>query len=417
MKIAVFGLGRSGLSVYRYLKSAKNPVESQVFLINSGEPVTWKCYEEVKNVNCFSDKDELSFMKDLDFVVLSPGIPRSHPALLNAHSNNVPIISEIEFAFLHTDIPVVGVTGTNGKTTTTTMIGEFLNSVGVRSFVCGNIGIPFSDLLLSEKKYDYAIVELSSFQLESIEKFRPDISILLNVSENHMERYDSIESYKESKHQIFKNQTSNDLAIIHENLNLDVSKVIIEPLEKFDFSKSKLIGSHNKTNFFCTYKVAQRVLSREFDSEFQSFINNFKGVEYRLQYVGESQGLRFYNDAKSTNIAATVAAINSFQDPKNVTLILGGKLRDEVVEIKNEYDFSKLKNIFVFGEARQKIKENLDLETVKVFNDLEQVLDAIFKQSKHGDVLFSPAFPSFDQYLNYEYRGAHFSELVSKRVK
>jgi UDP-N-acetylmuramoylalanine--D-glutamate ligase len=416
MKIAVFGLGRSGLSVYRYLLSSKNLTKTEVYLINSGKPETWSCYEEVKNTRCFSDSESLPFLGELDFIVLSPGIPRSHPALAIAHQESIPIISEIEFAFLCSDIPIVGITGTNGKTTTTTMIGEFLNSVGVKSFVCGNIGVPFSDILLCEEKYDYAIVELSSFQLESIEKFRPHISILLNVFENHMERYDNIDSYKKAKHEIFKNQNKNDVAIVYEPIVNDISQIIIKPLDKFDYKRSKLIGSHNKTNFFCTYSVAKKILDRDFDSDFQKFIDRFGGVEYRLQYIGSVEDKIFYNDAKSTNIAATVAALNSFENPLDLTLILGGKLREETVNIKDSFDFSKLKNIFVFGEAGSKIQENLNLVNVKRFSTLQDVMKNVIDNCSGGSVLFSPAFPSFDQYENYEQRGSHFSNLVQEAI-
>ena len=412
MKIALFGLGRSGLSVYNFLK---NRALDEIYLINSGEPQSWACYDLVKAEHTYSDVGDLSFIKALDFIVLSPGIPRTHSALDIAHKNSIPIISEIEFAYLNSDIPIVGITGTNGKTTTTTMIGDILSRLGLKVFVCGNIGRPFSDLLLEQDSYDYAIVELSSFQLESINKFHPLIAVHLNLSANHMERYSSIEDYKVAKDEIFKNQISEDLAItFSKNGPTKAQNIIIKEITGFDLSHSKLVGEHNKTNFFCAYEVAKFISKRNIDKEFQGFINEFTGVEFRLQFLASAHGINFYNDAKSTNSAATIAAVAAFENIENLSLILGGKLRDNSIDIQHEIDFSKLKNVFVFGEARDLLQENINSSNLHTFEKLEDIFDYVKLKKIEGDLVFSPAFPSFDQYKNYEERRRHFTDLVNR---
>jgi UDP-N-acetylmuramoylalanine--D-glutamate ligase len=410
MKIALIGLGRSGLSVYKFLKEN---TQDTIYLVNSGKPSDWPCFDIIKDdlERSFNDESAIEVLGEVDQVVLSPGIPRDHIALTFAHINRVPIISEIEFAFIHSDIPVVGITGTNGKTTTTTMIGKFLNQLGIKAFVGGNIGIPYTDLLSVKDDYKVAIIELSSFQLESIVSFKPQISLLLNTSENHMERYKSFEDYKVAKERIFLNQDSSNFAIVDSIKNRTPKEIEIKPLEGFNFGKSKLVGVHNKLNFFCAYNTAKLLTDRNIDKEFQLFIDDFSGVEFRLQYICEKNGMIFYNDAKSTNTDATTSAIDAFSDKENLSVIIGGKLRDGNITIQNEINFSTLKNVYLFGEAKDLLDEKINSNNKKRFETLDQVFEDLSKNKTQGIVLFSPGFPSFDQYKNYEHRGQHFNEL------
>jgi UDP-N-acetylmuramoylalanine--D-glutamate ligase len=412
MKIALIGLGRSGLSVYKYLKQN---TEDTVYLVNSGRPNEWPCFDIIKDDldRAFSDEIAIKELGAVDQIVLSPGIPRDHIALTFALKNSVPIISEIEFAFLHSDIPVVGITGTNGKTTTTTMIGDFLNQLAIKAFVGGNIGIPYTDILSAKVKYEVAIIELSSFQLESIDTFKPTISLLLNVSENHMERYKSFSDYKAAKERIFLNQDADCFAIVNKVENRIPKEIEIKPLENFSFEKSKLVGVHNKLNFFCAYNAAKLLTNKNIDKEFQQFIDNFTGVEFRLQYICEKNGITFYNDAKSTNTDATASAINAFNFKENLSIIIGGKLRDDKITIQNEIDFSPLQTVYCFGEARDLLSKNIKSSNTKNFETLDQVFEDLLKNKTQGIVLFSPGFPSFDQYKNYEHRGQHFNKLCT----
>ncbi len=410
MKIALIGLGRSGLSVYRYLKAKS---DCTIYLVNSGEPDSWACSDEVVDdlERAFSDNAAIMELGEMDQVVLSPGIPRDHLCLTYAIENNIPIISEIEFAYIHSDIPVVGITGTNGKTTTTTMIGEILSIIGFSAFIGGNIGIPYSDLLLEKKKYDIAVIELSSFQLESIKTFRPQISLLLNISDNHTERYSAFDDYKKAKERIFLNQKSDDVAIVNTVEKRKPREIKIEPLTGFDFSKSKLVGFHNKLNFFCAYTVASILAKRDITKEFQEFINEFTGVSFRLQFICEKKGLLFYNDAKSTNTDATLSAVNAFKDKGELSVIIGGKLRDKKISIQKDIDFSLFKNVYLLGEARTLLDEKIKSKNKKSFETLEMVFEDLKKNKEEGIVVFSPGFPSFDQYKNYEHRGQHFNKL------
>jgi UDP-N-acetylmuramoylalanine--D-glutamate ligase len=254
-------------------------------------------------------------------------------------------------------------------------------------------------------------VELSSFQLESIETFHPFIAIIINITKSHMERYESIEDYKNAKLNILKNQNSNDYVITGVEVQTEAFVIDIKPLSKFDYTHSKIIGEHNKYNFFCAYEVCRLLKFPDLDTHFQSFIDDFKGVSLRLEYIGEYQGLSIYNDGKSTNDAATVAAVNSFSHDDNLYLVLGGQLRSRDISLQRSLMGKNIKQILAFGEARDVIKKELNEYDVICFESLENIFDYVRSSSLKGCLLFSPAFPSFDQYKNYEVRGARFTKL------
>lgn len=421
MKIAIMGLGKSGLSAFAFLSRQK---EHEIYLVNKGAPKSWAAYEIVKHLpseQLIDQKDAEDILLSVDQIILSPGIDRKIPLIQKAIAAKVDVISEIELAFIHSDIPVVGITGTNGKTTTTTMLGEVLGKLGKDVFVCGNIGRPYCDILLEEKKYDYAIVELSSFQLESIKSFHPHIAIVLNITQNHAERYEHFEDYKNAKYNIFKNQTPQDYALVDPSLDqshLQAKVISIKELDGFDFSNSKVVGEHNRFNFFCVYKVLEFLKLKDINERFQDFINEFKGVNLRLEFLTSFNGLKIYNDGKSTNDAATQVAVKSFQNDQDLFVILGGQLRSQTLTLNETLSGLKIKKIFAFGEAKNLIKENLSAQfDVNTFDGLEQIVELVKNRNLKGVLLFSPAFPSFDQYENYLERGEHFRELVFKLEK
>jgi UDP-N-acetylmuramoylalanine--D-glutamate ligase len=419
MKIAIFGLARSGLSAMKFL--ATRP-EHELFLVNQGEPATWSAWEEVKALvpadHCVSQQKASELFADMDQIILSPGIPRYHQVLKAALAKGVEVISEIEMAFRHSDIPVISITGTNGKTTTATMVAKVLQLAGKKVFLGGNIGIPYSEILFNSD-YDIAVVEASSFQLESIESFHPHIAMLLNITHNHAERYDSFDDYAHAKYEMFKNMQQNDHVLIDADLdsgNISSQLHFIQDLEGFDFSKSKLVGSHNRQNFYCAWKVLELLNIVDAKKIMQEFIHSFTGVEYRLQFIGEYQGLSFYNDGKSTNNAATESAVRAFQSSEEkLYLILGGKLRSDSVDLLDSLHGLNIEQVFVMGEAAQLLQQNLQAEfKVAMCENLEQIFAMIKEKELKGNLLFSPAFPSFDQYKNYEARGAHFTRLVQE---
>tara|TARA_Y100000780_G_scaffold232456_1_gene264099 strand:+ start:19081 stop:20340 length:1260 start_codon:yes stop_codon:yes gene_type:complete len=416
MKMAIFGLARSGMSALRHQSSLG---EYDCYAVNRGEPSSWENYDEVSSLigeaNCFSEEDSLSLLAQMDVIVKSPGIPYIHPALRLARENKVEIISEIEYAFRYSDIPVVAITGTNGKTTTATMIHELLSSLGQKVFLGGNIGIPYSEILMSKDRYDWAVVEVSSFQLENIKSFKPRIAILTNISHSHAERYESHELYRDAKLKLFQSMTKEDTAIVNRDfygLNLPCSKKSIKSLENFDYSKTKMVGEHNKENLYCAYLSAMEIIKDEdrVNKATQAYIDSFGGVEYRIQHVATKGNLEIYNDGKSTNMASTLAAVDSVKG-KKIHLILGGKLRDKSMDF-TELSKREFAGVYAFGESRDFIKESLPDKNVQTYDDLDELFKDLAECDLKGVLLFSPAFPSFDLFKNYEERAKRFNALA-----
>lgn len=424
-KVAIYGMGKSGKAALKLAKKHKQ----DFYAVNKGDVRAWFEEEDLGGIcgtcSCFSEADFVQHFGNMDEIVISPGIPTSHPALIKAREKNVPIISEIEYAYRYTkDIPVIAITGTNGKTTTTTMIAEALKKAGKKVFCGGNIGVPYCDLAYSEEKVDYAIIEVSSFQLETIKEFHPKIGLILNVFPNHSERYDAVHDYATAKFNMLKNMTGDDHLILGtENPYLDDIKAhpakrtyftkgsLPDDFRKqFDFSKARATGEHNEANFFAAYEVLGLLNIPDLQKLFQEFINEFPGVAHRLEYVISKNGLTIYNDAKSTNSLATTTAINAFKDSKEpLYLILGGKLRNETDKLLPDLlPFKgKIQKIFTIGDVTERLFEELkgDFEVEKAFD-----LKTVFEKAKElkGNLVFSPAFPSFDQFKNYVDRGEKF---------
>ncbi len=371
-KIVVFGTGISNISLMKYLDF--NNVDYTVV----GNDVSFP-----KLIKQDSAKD---ILQSCDVIFLSPGIDKNIDILKNY---NDKITNEIELAFQNTNLPIFSITGTNGKTTCVTMLGKLLEEIGYVPFVGGNIGRPFCDILLDKKKYDCIVLELSSFQLESLFTFKSLAAAILNISFHHGERYKSLDDYAKAKSHIFDRC---DFKI----QNLDVNN-------NLDYSRMKLRGEHNKINFSYVYALATKFTNSLSVDFMNKFIQSFKGVEHRLEYVSEG----FYNDAKSTNIDSTIKALESFDKPVN--LIMGGKLRGRGDSISLHINFlrSKVKRLILIGESAKLLSEEIDFDH-EVYNSLDDINFSTFE----GDVLYSPAYPSFDQYNNYKERGEHFKRLV-----
>ncbi len=428
-KVAVFGMGKSGKAAVKLARKHKQ----DLYVVNRGDSKVWFETEGLDGIcsscSCFSEDDFAVHFHKMDEIVISPGIPTSHPALKKAVEKGVPIISEIEYAYRETkDIPVIAITGTNGKTTTTTMISEALTLAGKKVFCGGNIGIPYCDLALSEEKVDYAVIEVSSFQLETIKEFHPHIGLILNIFPNHSERYDEVHDYARAKFRMLLNMNENDHLILGtENPYLDEIKdhasnksyftkgALPEEFKKqFDFSKARVRGEHNEANFYAAWKVLSLLAIPNLQELFQKFINEFSGVPHRLEYVLTRDGLTLYNDAKSTNSLATTTAIKAFDgSTAPLYLILGGKLRNENDQLLPDllpYK-GKIAKIFAIGEVTERLFQELEKDFVveKAF-DLKTVFQKAREEGLSGNLVFSPAFPSFDQFKNYVDRGEKFKE-------
>lgn len=432
-KVAIFGMGKSGKAAVQLAKKHKQ----DLYAVNKGPVEAWFESEKLGDIlepcSCYSEEDFAQHFHKMDEIIISPGIPTTHPALRKAVEKGVPIISEIEYAYRYTkDIPVIAITGTNGKTTTTTMITEALQKAHKKVFCGGNIGIPYCDLALSEEKVDYAIIEVSSFQLETIREFHPKIGLILNVFPNHSERYDAVHDYAKAKFNLLKNMTKDDQLILGTE-NPYLSEIQNHPVQKdyftkgdlpqefnarFSFGKALVKGEHNEANFYATYKVLELLKIPHLDSLFQNFINEFAGVAHRLEYVLSKDGLTLYNDAKSTNSLATTTAIKAFNDSKeSLYLILGGKLRNEADKLLPDLlPFkNKITQIFTIGDVTDRLYEELksDFKVVKA-KDLKTVFEMVKKEGLKGNLVFSPAFPSFDQFKSYVHRGDCFKQWAKE---
>lgn len=406
MRIVVYGLGVSALAALRSLRDKA----SSVSVVNSGLVDDWKhlALDISSDFSLYSEEDSLNAFLEADYIILSPGIPRNIKYLNEAHKAGVKVISEVEYAFMNSDVPVIAITGSNGKTTTSTMIADSLKAFGKDVFLGGNIGHAYSEIIGSN--FDFAVIELSSFQLESIATLKPLISVITNITPNHMERYQSFESYSEAKKSIYKNQDRDSIVITGIQLNTGLKQIRIAPLKDFDFKKSKLVGEHNKLNFFCANEVCLNLCSNYSADIFQKFIDTFKAPKYRLEFKGESHGKEFYNDSKSTNIESTLKAVEAFPCAEELTVILGGKLRQDNVDEFKVLKEKGIGQIIAFGESGLNISKILDVTKVDTLDD---AFKYIRKDSKNI-ILFSPGFPSFDQFKNFEERGEKFNKLFTK---
>lgn len=432
-KVAIFGMGKSGKAAVQLAKKYKQ----DLYAVNKGPVDSWFYAEKLEQVlepcSCYSEDDFAAHFHKMDEIVISPGIPTTHPALKKAVEKGVPILSEIEYAYrVCKDVPVIAITGTNGKTTTTTMIAEALRLAGKKVFCGGNIGVPYCELPLSEEKIDYAIIEVSSFQLETIKEFHPHIALILNVFPNHSERYDNVRDYALAKFNITKNMTEKDFLILgNENPYLTelstehISKSYFEkgnlPQEfkaNFDFSEARVRGEHNEANFYAAYKVLELLQIPNLKNLFQKFINDFAGVAHRLEFVLARDGLTLYNDAKSTNSLATTTAIKAFKESSGpLHLILGGKLRNEGDKLLPDllpYK-TQITTIFTIGDVTERLLNELknDFKVVPAY-DVRSALQKVKELGLKGNLVFSPAFPSFDQFKNYVDRGEKFKEWAKE---
>lgn len=449
-KVAVYGLGVSGLSALAYLQD----IELSSLLVVDGREVSeWS--DEAKEILDFlknkkkatvevltrqqNEGDVADLFSQQDLIILSPGIARESAVLKEALKNKVEVLNEIEVGYRlledmdSTQAPkVLALTGTNGKTTCVTFLGEVLKEAKLNTFVGGNIGTPLLRSLRGHKKspFDIYLFEVSSFQCESLGHFRPQVGGILNLAANHGERYDSVEGYRQAKWLLAKSQHKDDRFLIGPDVGqadfavksqvIDVAKTCEDELKKnFDLKELKLVGQHNRWNLgFCWLFLSHAIETMNLDREkiksaFQKVLNRFTGVEHRLEYVGQAMGLEVYNDAKSTNWLATLTAIEAVKERGlPITLILGGQLRGHNDEPSQEIK-DKLSGITILtiGESGAFLKEKgHDFNYCK---DLDGVLDFCRENESSGLLLFSPAFPSFDQFRNYAERGRVFKEKVS----
>ena len=439
-KVLVLGLAKSGESAARLLDKL-----GAIVTVNDGKPfeenpAAQSLLEEGIKVVTGGHPLEL-LDEDFEWMVKNPGIPYNNPMVMRALEKKIPVITEVELAYLISDAPIIGITGSNGKTTTTTMIAEVLTAGGQNGLLSGNIGFPASQVAQDAGETDTLVMELSSFQLMGIEAFHPEIAVITNLMPTHLDYHGSFEEYVAAKWNIQKNMTASDYVVL--NFNQDLAKELAKKTaakvlpfstkEKVDgayldgdvltfrgeaimkASELGVPGSHNVENALATIAVAKL---RGIDNQvIKETLTHFGGVKHRLQYVGEINQVKFYNDSKSTNILATQKALSGFDNSK-VILIAGGLDRgnefDELVP-----DIKGLKKMVILGESAARVKRAADQAEVS-YLDASDVRDATrkaFSVAEPGDVvLLSPANASWDMYKNFEVRGDEFL-AVFKELK
>jgi UDP-N-acetylmuramoylalanine--D-glutamate ligase len=381
-----------------------------------------------------------------DLIVLSPGVDPTIPPLGQARTKGIPIVSEVEFASWFLSPPLIAVTGTNGKSTTTALIGHILSSGGKRVFVGGNIGTPLTEYLLQKKEADYIVAEISSFQLEAISSFRPWIALLLNLGEDHLDRHPTLSSYAAIKARIFLNQGLKDWAVVNiddatvrslipqiraqifpfgrtgngeQGVWLEASATIVcrglGRKERFSLERVKIWGLHNRENIMAAIGTALICgVPRE---HIQRSLESFEGLEHRLEWVGEWNGVSVYNDSKATNVASTLRALLSLDGP--IILLAGGRDKGGDYSLLRGPVKERAKALILMGEAKEKMQGVFqDLLPCHLVEGMEAGVQLAWNLAQEGDViLLSPACSSFDMFEDYQERGRTFKEIVMKLVE
>ena len=441
-KVLVVGLARTGLAATGFLKArgsivsatevkGREEVDQEVArrMEEMGIPVEWGCHREE------------TFLSQ-DLIVVSPGVDLAIEAIRKAKEKGIPILSEIELAFRFIHVPIIAVTGTNGKTTTTLLIGEMLKEEGRSVGVGGNVGEPLILFVDEAKGWEVLVVEISSFQLEAVETFRPRISVLLNVTEDHLDRYPTYAEYIEAKSKIFMHQTPEDDAVLNgedpivaklaESVKArkaffslrgktsrgafyDPPNVVVnvgEGEEVYCLSNAPLRGIHNVENM-----MAAMVASRLFHcskTAIEKVMNRFEGIEHRLEFVREIRGVRYYNDSKGTNVGSVVKSLQSFSEP--ILLIAGGKDKEGDLSPLRELIRTRVKKMILIGEAKERMARELGTLTKTIpARDLDEAVTLAHRAAERGEVvLLSPACSSFDMFRDYKERGKVFKEAVKR---
>jgi UDP-N-acetylmuramoylalanine--D-glutamate ligase len=380
-----------------------------------------------------------------DLIVPSPGVPPTLPPLAAARAIGVPVWSEIELAWRFLRGRLICITGSNGKTTTTALIGHILETAGLPVQVAGNIGTPLISRVDLSSDAGFTVVEASSFQLESISAFRPDIAVLLNVTPDHLDRHGSIEAYGKTKARMFENQTADDAAIINAEDAVAPQYAPTGP-RVFWFSRLKRVasgcylrdneivfrcdgvesvllergviglrGSHNIENVLAAAAAAK--LAGVEPAAISEGVRTFAGVEHRIEYVATISGVDYFNDSKATNVDATLKALDAF--PGNVLVILGGKDKGCDYRILRQALRGHARMALLIGSAAEKIEKQLEgVVPVERAETLARAVQAAAKRAQPGDtVLLAPACASFDQFESYEHRGRVFKQLVRELEK
>jgi UDP-N-acetylmuramoylalanine--D-glutamate ligase len=439
-RVLVVGLGKSGVASALFLKEHG----ARVTVSDTKSPDQLR--EEIpalldQGITVETGGHGERTFRGQDLIVVSPGVPVDAPPLVQARASGEPVIGEIELAALYLPAPIVAITGANGKTTTTTLVGDILAAGGFPIAVGGNIGTPAISLVAQATRDTIVVLEVSSFQLETIQTFRPKVAVILNITPDHLDRHRTFQAYVDAKARIFENQKSSDFAVLNEDDPTCQTLSSRTRAQVFWFSRKKevqqgacvrdgkilfrdgqsqreiiqvseipLKGAHNVENVLAGV-CAGALLGCE-PGQIRKAIQNFKAVEHRLEYVATIKGVEYFNDSKATNVDATIKALESF--PRNVHLILGGKDKGSDYTVLNDLLRQRVKRVYTIGAAAEKIESHIKGAAEIVHAEtLENAIRRASAGAQPGDiVLLAPACASFDQFQSYNHRGRVFKEVV-----
>lgn len=436
MKIFILGMGKSGEAAARTLCKDNEVLLTDIKFKDN------KKIEELKklgvNVIITENQEEL-LDNSFDLVVKNPGVKPDNCVVLKAKRLGLPIVNEMEIAYnlLPKNVKIVGITGSNGKTTTTSITYEILKTANLKVHLGGNIGIPLCSILENIKEGDILVLEISSHQLVNLDKFKTNISAITNFSEVHLDMFGTYDNYKKNKLNIFNHHTKEDIAIINGRdkdlvsytKEIPSTKLYFNSIEESDcyikedkiyykgefvceLDDIRLKGMHNYENVMCAIMIA-----KEFNVSNRTIIetlNNFGGVEHRMEFVSRINGREFYNDSKATNNKSTIVALSSFKSP--VILLLGGLDRGQSFdELDGHMEY--VKEVICYGQTKNKIEDYCKSRgiNVTVTSNLKEATKCAYNLSEeHDTILLSPACASWDQYDSFEKRGEEFKEIIGE---
>jgi UDP-N-acetylmuramoylalanine--D-glutamate ligase len=442
-RVLVVGLGKSGVASALFLK--KHGAEVTVSDTKSGDELRNEIpvlLDHGVTVETGGHGDRT--FRGQDLIVVSPGVPVDAPPLVQARALGESVIGEIELAAQFLPGPIVAITGSNGKTTTTTLAGEIMAAAGFPTLVGGNIGTPAISLAERSQPETVIVLEVSSFQLETIQTFRPKVAVVLNVTPDHLDRHRTFEIYVDAKARVFENQQGSDFAVLNADDPTCVALAGRTRGSVFWFSRQKeveqgawvrdgnilfrdksgqreimqvseipLKGAHNLENVLAA--VCASALMGCAPEKIRQAVTNFKAVEHRLEFVATIRGVDYYNDSKATNVDATIKALESF--PANIHLILGGKDKGSDYTVLNDLLRQRVKRVYTMGAAAAKIESQIKGPEVVHAETLENAVRKANAVAVPGDVvLLAPACASFDQFKSYEHRGQVFKDIVRSLV-
>jgi len=433
MRTLVIGAAKSGVAAANFLAARSELV---VLADKAAEPSLPYALDE--RVERAFGREDAALLDGVTRIVLSPGVPMTIPLLGEARGRGIPILGEIELAFRYVKGTVIAITGSNGKSTTTALIGEILRGAGRQPIVAGNIGEPLIASIDPAQSRTY-VLELSSFQLEAVDTFRANVALLLNVTPDHMDRYPDFDAYWAAKYRIFRNQQPGDTAIVNASERapephpegvrywrfsagmrisdgawLDGDAMVMSAggeERRIPRASLKLEGQANVENALAAWLTARAVGVSDLDV--QIAFGTFAGLPHRMVLVRERDGVRWVNDSKGTNVDATLKSLEGF-GPAGVILILGGKDKAGQFERMRDLVTTKARAVLTIGSAAEKIATALGGTTEIIpTGDMQHAVQWARENAEPGQtVLLSPACASFDQYRNFEHRGEHFEELV-----